>query len=128
MKITAAVMIKESMGLHEACNALNQLEGTKIHRVQDVSFDKGETVVFLRRPSLMESIKLALMPKAMKREANHPAFAVFKAIAVNNGIAASSTLLKNVKDAIEGGDGEGLREALMRVQLSPSNREHRDLF
>lgn len=33
------------MGLQETCKTLNQLEGTKIHRVQDVSKDKREAAV-----------------------------------------------------------------------------------
>lgn len=125
---TSTVMIKESMSLLQACDALNQLEGGKIQRVQDVKLDNGEMVVFLRRPTLKESLIHAVMPDVMKREANHPAFAVFKEVAIKSGIDPSSTLLKNVKDAIEGGDGNALRDALFRLQISPSNREHSDLF
>jgi len=128
MKTASAVMLNDSMSLHQACNALNQLEGGKIRRVQDVTLQNGEMVVFLRRPTLKESLIHALMPDAMRREANHPAFAVFKEVAIKSGIDPSSMLLKNVKDAIEGEDGDALRDALFRLQLSSSNREHSDLF
>jgi hypothetical protein len=128
MKSASTVMLKDSMSLHQACNALNQLEDGKIRRVQDLTSKNGEMVVFLRRPTLKESLIHALMPDAMRREANHPAFAVLKEVAVKSGIDPSSTLLKNVKDAIEGGNGNALRDALFRLQLSSSNREHSDLF
>lgn len=128
MKTASTVMLNDSMSLHQACNALNELEDGKIRRVQDVTLQNGEMVVFLRRPTLKESLMHAFMPDAMRREANHPAFAVLKEIAIKSGIDPLSTLLKNAKDAIEGDDGNALRDALFRLQLSPSNREHSDLF
>lgn len=128
MKAASVVTIRESMSLAQACDALGRLAGGKIDRVQDVQLKDGELVVFLRRPTLPEKMKMALMSSAMRREANHPAYEVFKDIAVRSGIPADSPLLANVRDAIERGDGARLREGLVKVGLSSANRQHGDLF
>ena len=107
MKAASVVTIRESMSLAQACDALGRLAGGKIDRVQDVQLKDGELVVFLRRPTLPEKMKMALMSSAMP---------------------ADSPLLANVRDAIERGDGARLREGLVKVGLSSANRQHGDLF
>lgn len=110
---------------HELADAIKSLKGGLETYALDVHLEDGNFVVHLRKPTLGEKIKMALMPRAMKAER----MAVLSEVIRNAASAAGvdgDHLLAVIRSGSTAGAAKAIRDAGVRVALQ--NSVHKDFF
>jgi hypothetical protein len=113
------ISFRPSMLGHELADAIKSLDRGLENYAQDVSLDNGEFVVHLRKPTLGEKLKMALMPAAMKAERMSVLLEVIKGAAEVAGVNGDR-LLTAIRTGRSAQAASAIRDAGVRVALQNS--------
>ena len=118
-----SIVFRPSMSGFELADSIQSLDGGLNTYVHDVTIENGEFVVYLRKPTTSEKLKMALMPKSMERERVAVAHSVIREAA--NKIGVDGTQVVRAIGSGRGAAVHQIRDEAIRVALH--NRGHEDL-
>jgi hypothetical protein len=120
-----AISFRPTMLGHELADAIKSLDSGLKTYAQDICLESGEFVIHLRKPSLDEKIKMALMPKEMKADRMALLFEVITSAARSAGVDGDQ-LIAAVRAGRSGRAVKAIRDAGIRVALQ--NSVNKDFF
>lgn len=120
-----SIEFRHSMSGFELAESIQSLTSGLSSYAHDVTLENGEFVVHLRKPTLSEKVKMALMPKEIAQERLAVAHSVIREAANKIGVDGDQVIR-----AIDSGRGaaahRAIRDAAIRVALH--NPGHEDLI
>ncbi len=121
----SGISFRPSMMGHELADAIGSLEGGLASYAQDLALEGDEFVIHLRKPTVVEKMKMALMPKAMQRERMTILCDVIREAAKGAGVDGDQ-LLADITAGRTLQASNVMRDAGVRVALR--NAVHHDFF
>ena len=116
-----APSFRPSMSAQEFVNEFNKIKHGIDTYAHDVNFENGEFVVHLRKPTLSEKMKMALMPPKMQQERVMILHNIIKDIAGKMGVDGNQ-LLSDIRFGKGAAMADDLNRISVEIALKSSSR------